>query len=387
MNLFIYIVLFFVNALYSLIKIFLTDNKHIVDFKDNKNTIFITGSLGWDQSILPFSYYASYANNMVANIDKFSSLDERARNVYASIIGYDAKNELKPETFPEKYTPLYPGWSDDNPINLVGHSLGCNTIHKIILFIHKGLLVDNNGKKLTMKSINRIVMISPLNLGHYNALNAYYNVELYGVSIIKFFYSMTSKMWNFIMPEIVKKYIYDFGTYSRSNNAFKDGIEPITRKLSENAYTILRNNNKKIMTIMTNKCSYVSGYYIPYVFTSSFIIQVCLLFIFSPTSDNYIIKTHGDKLKKYIPSEWIQYPDKYFKLKNTTNDGIVSLENQMYCLHCEQCNKRIDGTIDRIWCEQCNVYEYVADHTEILGIFGVNDISYDVAKKIKKFTS
>lgn len=114
----------------------------MLDFNQSNvgyRTFFVPGLLGYGNDSLMgrlFPYFAGISNIETVSVGPVNTTATRARNLFTYI------------------RHVYPEWSATNPINLVGHSMGCNTILA---------MVELDGVDPT--SINGIVQISPCNLG------------------------------------------------------------------------------------------------------------------------------------------------------------------------------------------------------------------------------
>ena len=105
-------------------------------------TFFVPGIGGFGKSSLLcrlIPYYDGLRNIDIVDVGPFSSNRDRAKRLYRHIIN------------------THPTWSATNRINLVGHSMGCNTILEMLRLPG----VDPG-------SINGVIYISPPGLGFGN---------------------------------------------------------------------------------------------------------------------------------------------------------------------------------------------------------------------------
>jgi hypothetical protein len=188
----------------------------------HKRTFFVPGVLGFGSSSLLsrlFPYFTGIRNIDVVDVGPFSRVDVRAERLFAHI-------RLK-----------YPEWSDVHPVNLVGHSAGCNTILALALM-----------DQVSPASLNSIVMISPVMGG----MSFTYLVGRYG-DIYWYWAWITNVLlvYEFLIPECVRRTLLfhtllqtdlKWGTRSAEWSLLWDLEEAESRKLCITGVQYLQNH-------------------------------------------------------------------------------------------------------------------------------------------------
>lgn len=121
---------------------------------DTDTVVFVYGLGGWGpDEFLGFPYWsyqdvfqAKGFDTKVAVIGKFTSNWDRAAELYAHILGiqtdYGACHsaQMGHARFGRDYTgeALYPQWSEENKLHLVGHSMGAQTMRMLELLLREG---------------------------------------------------------------------------------------------------------------------------------------------------------------------------------------------------------------------------------------------------------
>jgi pimeloyl-ACP methyl ester carboxylesterase len=177
----------------------------------HKRTFFVPGVLGFGSSSLLsrlFPYFTGIRNIDVVDVGPVSSVDVRAERLFAHI------------------RLTYPEWSDVHPVNLVGHSAGCNTILALALMDH-----------VSPESINSIVFISPPMGGCActHMVGRYGDFHWYWVWLLN-----AMLLYEFLIPECVRRTLLlhtllppnlKWGTRTAEWSVFWDMEESESRKI------------------------------------------------------------------------------------------------------------------------------------------------------------
>jgi alpha/beta superfamily hydrolase len=115
-------------------------------------TFFVPGFAGLGNSSLLgrlrlFPTFQGFANIDIVDIGPFSPIRVRALHLLAYI------------------RAKHPDWTIDCPINLVGYSLGCNTILALVKLLEEEHRTDSSGNPFDPRVIGAIVQVSPCSSG------------------------------------------------------------------------------------------------------------------------------------------------------------------------------------------------------------------------------
>lgn len=269
----------------------------------SNRTVYIPGALGIGTSSLlgrVFPYFRGLGTIEIVDVGPFTCVDRRAHRLLA----YLRK--------PKVGAPL---WSETNPINLVGHSLGCNTIFRLLQLLEEDPDADPTW-------ISSIVHISPASSGtvtHGFGRHGRYNRTMQMVVVILKFYEMVVPEW--VRVNLLFNSLLPDDGFDLRNSLVFDIDEVVSRTLSTSGFEIVRRHEIPIHTIIT-RCTVkdVGGNYrIPYYYGLQPIARVTGWFF------GFGGATDGEVGRSAVTESTVGE----YRMQKGHHDGILTVDSQM----------------------------------------------------------
>ena len=243
--------------------------------------VFIHGFLGWgDDEMLGFKYWGG-EYDIIGNLEKLgypvysvsvgpiSSNYDRAIEAYYQIKGgeldYGNKHSEKFGLIQKPgiiYEGLYPKWSADNPIHIIGHSQGGQTarVLEYLLNFHD---INESSDLLASNKSNWVKSITSISTPHE------------GTQLISFvmdsapFIQALSGLTNLFSYEIIKS-IYDFDLYQWKDLEMKSGESPYDYFARLASHPIAYSKNFSVWDLSPDGAHNINKYAINYPNTAYF---------------------------------------------------------------------------------------------------------------------
>ena len=269
-------------------------------------TFFVPGAFGFgNSSILSrvmFPYFRGIDNIDVVDVGPLNSAHNRARVLHAHI------------------KHVCPEWSDRMPINLVGHSLGCNTIMRLILM-----------DEVSPASINAIVELSPVTMGVHCTHRFGRDGNLYWYWWP--FFKLLLSVYEQLVPESIRRRVLlntmlptNFSVFDRRMDwsVAVDVDELVANDLSTRAYQYISHHAIRIETLYTS-CTVISTgfngrstYTIPWSRGPLLILRFLDLIMGIGRTTDY------DEGFSFVTKDTSCY-----RVRNGHHDGILTVQSQL----------------------------------------------------------